>query len=189
MTNILRFLCESHQSQSILSAYISRVSAVSWWTLLGVKLYSFLVFWHWTSHSLDGSLHPGSVSPNSTSEHASASGLCLRLYTFCLTPTLFSASLGLLLVCPMGLYKAWPCVYSYPGDKEAVCHSGDEIVVISNSMLICVTERNLFSFSQAEFHIRTFIDQPVASRVGCIYVTCCHGHCHLPHSSVGSRVC
>lgn len=102
--------------------------------------------------------------------------------------------------------KAWPCAYPHPGDKEAVCHGGDEIVVISNSTLICVTERNLFSFSQAEFHTRnnisciyylgllcgwtliTFVDQPVASRVECICVTCCHGHYRLPHSSVGSRV-
>lgn len=57
--------------------------------------------------------------------------------------------------------KAWPGVYSHPGDKEAVCHGGDEIVVISNSTLICVTERNLFSFSQAEFHIR--------NNTSCIY--------------------
>lgn len=40
--NILRFLCESLQPWSFLSAYISRVSAVSWWTLLGVKLLFFL---------------------------------------------------------------------------------------------------------------------------------------------------
>lgn len=53
--------------------------------------------------------------------------------------------------------KAWPCVYPHPGEKEAVCHGGDEIVVISNSTLICVTERNLFSFSQAEFHTRNNI--------------------------------
>lgn len=35
--------------------------------------------------------------------------------------------------------KALPCVYSHPGDKEAVCRGGDEIVVIWNSTLIYVT--------------------------------------------------
>lgn len=49
--------------------------------------------------------------------------------------------------------KALPCAYSHPGDKEAVCHGGDQVVVTSKSTLICVTLDDLFISSQAEFHI------------------------------------
>lgn len=43
----------------------------------------------------------------------------------------------------------------HSGDKESVSHSGSEIVVDSNSTLICVTSGDFcFGFSQARFHIR-----------------------------------